>query len=295
MTAKAAPDASGAAFAASDTGQLASSPFFAPGPRLHHNGAMSETRPAPETDAPPLAMQIALRVEKTAPPDELDACAAAAQACVGLLVEAERRAHPVMSPDAEGADGTDDGGAAGGIETPAPDTAMLDAVDAWRGIAIRKIVRRCSGKRWSDAQALDGVTARHGSAEARAFTPAPTSPLPPELKKMQVEGTQLPSHPDDGTSDARDPQDVDAMVTVRLSPLVTMTSGKSAAQCAHAAQRAWESMSGEERARWAADDHRVRIVRDTEAHWAATPGRVSIIDAGFTELDGQHETTRADW
>ena len=56
---------------------------------------MSETRPAPETDAPPLAMQIALRVEKTAPPDELDACAAAAQACVGLLVEAERRAHPV--------------------------------------------------------------------------------------------------------------------------------------------------------------------------------------------------------
>ncbi|MFK0649521.1 peptidyl-tRNA hydrolase [Dermacoccus nishinomiyaensis] len=238
---------------------------------------MSETRPAPETDAPPLAMQIALRVEKTAPPDELDACAAAAQACVGLLVEAERRAHPVVSSDA------------------APDTAMLDAIDAWRGIAIRKIVRRCSGKRWSDAQALDGVTARHGSAEARAFTPAPTSPLPPELKKMQVEGTQLPSHPDDGTSDARDPQDVDAMVTVRLSPLVTMTSGKSAAQCAHAAQRAWESMSADERARWAADDHRVRIVRDTEAHWAATPGRVSIIDAGFTELDGQHETTRADW
>ena len=194
-----------------------------------------------------------------------------------MLVEAERRAHPVVSSDA------------------APDTAMLDAIDAWRGIAIRKIVRRCSGKRWSDAQALDGVTARHGSAEARAFTPAPTSPLPPELKKMQVEGTQLPSHPDDGTSDARDPQDVDAMVTVRLSPLVTMTSGKSAAQCAHAAQRAWESMSGEERARWAADDHRVRIVRDTAAHWAATPGRVSIIDAGFTELEGQHETTRADW
>ncbi|WP_235006089.1 MULTISPECIES: peptidyl-tRNA hydrolase [Dermacoccus] len=254
---------------------------------------MSETRPAPETDAPPLAMQIALRVEKTAPPDELDACAAAAQACVGLLVEAERRAHPVVSSDA--ASGADDDGAAGGIETPAPDTAMLDAIDAWRGIAIRKIVRRCSGKRWSDAQALDGVTARHGSAEARAFTPAPTSPLPPELKKMQVEGTQLPSHPDDGTSDARDPQDVDAMVTVRLSPLVTMTSGKSAAQCAHAAQRAWESMSADERARWAADDHRVRIVRDTEAHWAATPGRVSIIDAGFTELDGQHETTRADW
>lgn len=238
-------------------------------------------------DTPPLAMQIALRVEKTALPDELDACAAAARACVGLLVEAERRAHPRAHQGA-GGDGASE-------PDMAPDTAMLEAVDAWRGIAIRKIVRRCSGKRWSDAQALDGVTARHGSAEARAFTPAPTSPLPPELKKMQVEGTQLPTRAADETPDVAGPQDTDAMVTVRLSPLVEMTSGKSAAQCAHAAQRAWESMSADERARWATDDHRVRIVHDTEANWAATPGRVSIIDAGFTELDGQHETTRADW
>lgn len=208
----------------------------------------------------PYAMQIALRVEKSEPPNDLAACAAAATACVGLLDRAQTL--------------VDEG-----------DSSWLDAVDAWRGLAIRKIVRRCRGKRWDDAQALPGVTARYHNAEARAFIPAPAWPLPSELAKMQVEGTELPEGP------ATD----DAYVTVRLTPLEKMTSGKSAAQCAHAAQRAFETMTAAEQTRWREDSFTVHVIRDSEENWANSPGRVSIVDAGFTELDGQHETTRADW
>lgn len=226
--------------------------------------------PDVNTSDVPWAMQIALRVEKSDPPSDIDACEAAARACVGLIVEAERRAVAPL----------------GESDEAAVDTSWLEAFDAWRGIAIRKIVRRARGKRWDDAQAVPGFTCTQGRAEARAFVPAPVKPLPPELAKMQVEGTALP----EGESTTEN-----AMVTVRISPLVEMTSGKTAAQCAHAAQRAWEAMTPDERSRWANDGHRVRVVRDTEAAWAADAGRVSIIDAGFTELKGQHETTRANW
>ncbi|RHW46521.1 MULTISPECIES: peptidyl-tRNA hydrolase [Dermacoccus] len=229
----------------------------------------------------PWAMQIALRVEKTDPPTDIEACEAAARACVGLLVQAERQRTAAQNVDAdtESYDGS-------GADAAAVDTSWHEAVEAWRGVAIRKIVRRTRGKRWDDAQALPGVTCTQGRAQARAFVPAPVKPLASELAKMQVEGTELP----EGRSVTEN-----AVVTVRISPLVEMTSGKSAAQCAHAAQRAWEAMTPDERRSWEEDDHHLRVVRDSEESWAQQPGRVSIIDAGFTELEGQHETTRADW
>ena len=205
-------------------------------------------------------MQFALRLEKADPPSNVDACEAAARACVHLIHQAETHAP-----------GTD---------------GWLTALSAWRGIAIRKVVRRCRGKRWTDAQQLPGVTVTQGSAQVRAFVPAPVRPLPPELAKMQVEGTDLESATSTST---------DAVVTVRVSPLVTMTTGKTAAQCAHAAQRAYESMDPHTRTLWQADGFRVRVVRGDVADWQRRPGRVSIVDAGFTELDGRHETARADW
>ena len=208
----------------------------------------------------PWAMQFALRVEKADPPGDADACEAAARACVQLIAAAEA--------GAEGKDG------------------WLDAIEAWRGVAIRKVVRRCRGKRWSDAQELPGVTVTQGAAQVRAFVPAPVRPLPAQLAKMQVEGTDLETTPSTTTA---------AFVTIRISPLVAMTTGKTAAQCAHAAQRAWESMSRSDRHAWQQDAFRVRVVRDSKDEWAARLGRVSIIDAGFTELEGQHETARADW
>lgn len=235
--------------------------------------ATPEDAGQPEAEIP-WAMQFALRVEKVDPPSDLEACEAVAQACVAFIAAAEGTTAELDDPD--------------GTEETRGHPEWREALETWRGVAIRKIVRRCRGKRWSDAQHLPGVTARVGRAEARAFVPAPTSPLPPELAKMQVEGTELPAADE---ASARD----DAFVTVRLSPLVTMTSGKSAAQCAHAAQRAYEAMTAGERERFARTGFRVHAVRDTREDWAARPGRVSIVDAGFTELDGQHETARAEW
>ena len=45
----------------------------------------------------------------------------------------------------------------------------------------------------------------------------------------------------------------------------------------------------------AADGYRVRVVLPSRESWESTPRPVSIIDAGFTELDGPTETTRAFW
>jgi hypothetical protein avisC_03071 len=76
-----------------------------------------------------------------------------------------------------------------------------------------------------------------------------------------------------------------------------MTSGKLCAQAAHAAQLAWQSpaMPSTTRAAWAAQDYRVRVVFPTPDAWAAAARPVSVMDAGFTELDGPAETARAVW
>ena len=49
------------------------------------------------------------------------------------------------------------------------------------------------------------------------------------------------------------------------------------------------------RERWAADGHRLRVEVIDPERWASDEGRVQVVDAGFTELDGPTETTRAWW
>lgn len=212
----------------------------------------------------PWAMQFAIRYDKTNPASHVDTCEAVARATVGLI----------SSPEAR-------------------DGAWRERVDHWRDGRIRKLVRRAKGPtRWDEAQMLPGVTVEQGgdsegAAGARAFVPGPVRPLDPILKKLQVEGTELPDEHPSRTEGA--------MVTVGVSPLITMTTGKAAAQCAHAAQLAWEAMDEPTRERWAADDHRLRVEVIDEQRWATDPGRVQVVDAGFTELDGPTETTRAWW
>lgn len=213
----------------------------------------------------PWAMQFAVRYDKARPASHVDTCEAVARAAVALLCSPEAR---------EG--------------------EWRDAVDFWRDGRIRKLVRRARGAaRWDEVQAVPGVTvqqggdAQEGIAGARAFVPAPVRPLDPILKKLQVEGTELPdTHPSRTTG---------ALVTVGINPTIGMTTGKAAAQCAHAAQLAWEAMDEPTRRAWADDDHRLRVEVVDPARWATDPGRVQVVDAGFTELDGPTETTRAWW
>ena len=242
----------------------------------------------------PWGMQIAVRYDKVRPPRRIDVAEAAARAVVALLA----------SPQA----------ACGG--------AWHDAVERWRSRRIRKLVRRARGRRWEEVQELAGVTAFQdgpagwGTAAARAFVPGPVRPLPPPLAKTQVEGTHFP-HGDElppppaaiTEALARDPGATtgieltgesissSALVTLEVTPLEEMTSGKLCAQVAHAAQLAWQSPAMPEavRSAWAAQDYRVRVVFPTPEAWDAAPRPVSVVDAGFTELDGPRETTRARW
>ncbi|MGO4956903.1 peptidyl-tRNA hydrolase [Luteococcus sp. Sow4_B9] len=210
-------------------------------------------------------MQFAVRYDKQNPATHVDTCEAVARACVALLASPEAR-----------------------------DGEWREAVDFWRDGRIRKLVRRARGEaRWVEVQTVPGVTIEQGGGDdegvagARAFVPAPVRPLGPVLKKLQVEGTELP--------DTRPSRTEGALVTVGVSPHITMTTGKAAAQCAHAAQLAWEAMDQDTRERWQRDDFRLRVEVVEPARWAADAGRVEVVDAGFTELDGPTPTTRAWW
>lgn len=225
-------------------------------------------------------MQLVVMRDRHRPARQVDVCEAAARAVVTLL--------------------DDPRGAEGGPWYP--------AVKHWNDRRIRKLVRRADGKRWDDVQLLDGVTVHQdapgpdgalldddrpgdgvgsGPAEVRAFVPAPVRPLPKALDKLQVSGTRFP---DVGVSNS-----VDAVVTIEINPGIEITSGKAAAQCGHAAQIAREQMDAETLRRWRDDGFRVRVTTPSPAAWAAGGRPVSITDAGFTELDGPTETTRAYW
>lgn len=247
----------------------------------------------------PWGMQIAVRYDKVRPPRRIDVAEAAARAVVALL------ASPRTAPGGD----------------------WHDAVEHWRSGRIRKLVRRARGRRWEEVQDLPGITVEQegpagwGPAAARAFVPGPVRPLPPALAKTQVEGTHFP-HGDrlppppaavtaaieraagsDGAAPAppielgSESASTGALVTIEVTPLETMTSGKLCAQVAHAAQLAWQSpaIPGAVRSAWAAQDYRIRVVFPTPDAWRDASRPVSVVDAGFTELDGRKETTRALW
>lgn len=251
-------------------------------------------RARPEAGPVPWAMQIAVHYDKVHPARRVDVAEATARAVVTLL----------DSPQAQ------------------PGGPWHEAVATWSDTRIRKLVRRARGKRWQEVQALDGVTVSQpgpsgwAAGQARAFVPAPVRPLPPALAKTQVEGThfphgdQLPPPPaavSEQVARAGSAQGLielgaqsasaGALVTIEVTPLHEMTSGKLCAQVGHAAQLAWASpqMPQALREAWRADGFAVRVTFPDVASWASRVRPVSVVDAGFTELDGPTETTRAYW
>ncbi|GAA4475973.1 peptidyl-tRNA hydrolase [Enteractinococcus fodinae] len=217
----------------------------------------------------PWAMQLVIQRDKQHPANHIDVLEAAASAVVGLLDDPR---------------------------TTSVDGAWAEAVAHWRAGWIRKVARRAENKRWDDVQALDGVTVASGSAAVRAFVPGPVAPLPPQLKKLQVGGTELPRlHA--STQD-------DAVVTIELNPDVELSTGKAAAQVGHAGQLAYErliaSADDDAHARavlesWRADEFRVRVQVPTPDQWAQADHPVRVVDAGLTEIAQETETARAFW
>lgn len=244
-------------------------------------------------------MQLAIHRVRKHPAQHVDVCEAAARAVVALLDDP--RARPV-----DGVDPATDPEEPTGSLAGRPSVPWSEAIGYWRTGWIRKVVRRAENKRWVDAQSLGGVTVTTGElpaadapefadgdpqqptlAEVRAFVPGPLHPLPPELAKLQVGGTEFPRE--------RGSLVTHALVGIELSPLAPMSTGKSAAQAGHAAQLIYEQLDPVRRDRWRADGFRVRVCTPSTDEWEQRSGDVAVVDAGLTELDGPTETARAHW
>ncbi len=227
---------------------------------------MADEDPSPS----PLALQLAARVEKVDPPLVRDICEAAVLATVALL---------------------DD-------ERSQPGGPWYDAVKAWNGARIRKIMRRGRASAWERAQEPDGVTVRHRSAEVRAFVPGPLDQAPTALAKLQIQSTDL-DEPDRSEALPRVEVEVEGspVLFVIVTPEVAMSWGKRAAQCAHAGQLAWQQADDALVAAWNAAGRPVRVIHASRTLWRELRPRaqVSIHDGGFTEIPAGTLTALALW
>jgi hypothetical protein len=203
--------------------------------------------------AQPWAMQLVLHDPRssaeTPRPTHLAACEAAASAAVRLL---------------------DD-------DRSYPDGPWHERVARWDGGPIRKVVRRARGVRWTATAQLPHVEVEAGGATVRAFVPAPLDHVPDLIARLQVAGTDLP---DLGTS----APPVPGGLTVALTPHHRLTTGKAAAQCAHAAHLGWRMLP--DLAAWRATGFAVRVLTPAPPLWPAVVRRsvLQVRDAGFTEV-----------
>ncbi|MFK8026410.1 MAG: hypothetical protein AB8G26_20820 [Ilumatobacter sp.] len=214
----------------------------------------------------PLALQLAVRVEKVDPPTTAAICAAAALATIALL--------------------DDQRSAAGG--------AWHEAVSAWNGDRIRKLTRRGRGAAWLRAQRPAGVTCSRDGAEVRAYVPGPLDAAPEELAKLQIRSTPLDEIE---LVDARPVCEATPTLLIAVTPHVEMSWGKQAAQCAHAGQWAWMRADADLVDAWDRVDRPIRVLHPTDALWAdlVADAAVEIHDGGFTEVPAGTKTAVACW
>lgn len=195
-----------------------------------------------------LVLPMVVRIERAEPPARTDALEAAASAALAMLT------------------------------TTRPE--WRDAVDAWDGQRIRKVVRRARGAEWRRALTVDGLDVVHGTAKVRVYPPVPIDMWPPELARLQVGGTTLEDPAPPGPAPARAP-------VVLLSPHAEMTTGKAMAQAAHAAQLGWRASTPAQRDAWRTTGFELAVRDATPRQWqaAVAAGAPVVHDGGFTEVE----------
>jgi len=194
-----------------------------------------------------LVLPLVVRVERAQPPERTDALEAAARAVLLMLT--------------------------------AEEPAWRDALDAWDGQRIRKVVRRARGADWRRAEILPGLTVGHGTAQVRVFPPVAVDGWPAELARLQVGGTEL----SDSAAPAAVPDDT---AVVLLTPRAAMSTGKQMAQAGHAAQLGWRASAAGDRAAWQVAGFPLAVRSATPAQWdaAVRSGMPVVQDGGFTEV-----------
>ena len=167
----------------------------------------------------------------------------------------------------------------------------FDAVAAWNGARIRKIVRRGRASAWERAQEPDGVTVARDGAEVRAFVPGPLDQAPRALAKLQIQSTDLDE------IERTDELPAGTGLFIAVTPAVDMSWGKQAAQCAHAGQWAWMRSDAADVDRWDSLGRPITIVHPTDGLWAelVESAPVQIHDGGFTEIPAGTKTALAFW
>ncbi|GAA4655732.1 peptidyl-tRNA hydrolase [Arthrobacter cryoconiti] len=150
----------------------------------------------------------------------------------------------------------------------------------WASGAFAKSVRRADAKTFAKVLIAfpEHVLATVGHASAAALPPMPADALPKLLAKLQVSGTQLP---------AGETQPVQSLSIV-LNDSLAMSTGKAAAQAAHALF-AWLLDAGQPAVdAWAQAGYPVSVLHASKRDFRRGSRRASgpvIQDAGRTEIE----------
>lgn len=164
---------------------------------------------------------------------------------------------------------------------------------AWLAGVFVKTVRRAKAAEYEKAKGAGALAeVRHGDARAVAFPPRSADALPRPIARLQVSGTELERRGWGEQAGAR--------VMVALNGDLEMSTGKAAAQTAHAIWAIWLQLSQRERQRWVAEDLAFRLTSVAAADmslgrllgigpddygWEPSSLYVAVRDAGRTEVE----------
>lgn len=209
------------------------------------------------------AMQIALHIPKATPPRRDELLEAAAVAVLKVCLD------PRVSTDPE----------------------FRAGLENWYDHLIRKVTRRARNKSWEMVQQLPGVTVEVGGAQARAFVPSAVSEVPPEIRKLQISGTELPA-----TEPVEMPAHSGDLPRIYIDAGLAMTTGKAAAQVGHASMLLAAHRDFMWVRRWAERDFGLHVLEVDTALFhrlSEHPDAVAVHDAGFTEVAPNSKTVFA--
>jgi peptidyl-tRNA hydrolase len=211
------------------------------------------------------ALQLILRLERTATPSWHRALELAATACAAVCLD------PRSEPGGD----------------------WFEPLAAYCASSIRKVTRRARGVHWAATRALPGLSMAVGDTEVRAILPGRVADLDPRVGRLQVGGTDLPI---DQPLPASDGPVLELFVPTEPA----MTAGKQMAQAGHAGMIAAALLAVDDLPvlhRWAAAGCPTRVRRssppefrklsatlaDPEQAWR-DERLLAVRDAGFTEI-----------